>query len=196
MDYSTQFRREASGELTLKPSPEAAALATAYRKNPTAGRSSPAARVKEEAIIRVAAAGGDPSNHQLVLSESALQFGQYRGKSFKWLVSNDVGYLAMVLAVHQREREGGDTTQSAVMGNKDALLRYAGLFPDVLAAIRERRVREGTSTPAQEDQVLVGFGDYASMCFKDLYEATDRSRKGYVALNRLLLVVLDLTSNW
>ncbi len=195
MDYSTQFRREASGELTLKPSPEAAALATAYRKNPTPGRSWPAARVKEEAIARVAAAGGDPSNHQLVLSESALQFGQYRGKRFKWLVSNDVGYLAMVLAVHQREREGGDTTQSAVMGNKDALLRYAGLFPDVLAAIRERRVREGTSTPAQEDQVLVGFGDYASMCFKDLYEATDRSRKGYGALNRLLLVVLDLTSN-
>ncbi len=95
MDYSTQFRREASGELTLKPSPEAAVLATAYRKNPTPGRSWP---VKEEAIVRVAAAGGDPSNHQLVLSESALQFGQYRGKSFKWLVSNDVGYLAMVLS--------------------------------------------------------------------------------------------------
>ncbi len=50
MDYSTQFRREASGELTLKPSPEAAALATAYRKNPT-GTLVAAARVKEEAII-------------------------------------------------------------------------------------------------------------------------------------------------
>ncbi len=73
----------------------------------------------------------------------------------------------MVLAVHQREREGGDTTQS----------------------IRERRrVREGTSTPAQEDQVLVGFGDFASMCFKDLYEATDSSRKGYGSPNRLLLI--------
>ncbi len=113
----------------------------------------------------MAAAGGDPSNHQLVLSESALQFGQYRGKSFKWLLSNGIGYLAMVLAVHQREREGGDTTQS----------------------IRERRVREGTSTPAQEDQVLIGFGDFASMCFKELYEATDRSRKGYGALKLLLI---------
>ncbi|KAL0147534.1 hypothetical protein M9458_057162, partial [Cirrhinus mrigala] len=141
MDYGAHFRREASGEHTLKPSPEAVALATAYRKNPTPGRSWPAARVKEEAIARVVAAGGDPSNHQLVLSESALQFGQYRGKTFKWLLSNDIGYVAMVLAVHQREREGGDTTHSAVMGNKDALLRYAGLFPDVLAAFRERRVR-------------------------------------------------------
>ncbi|XP_016432021.1 uncharacterized protein LOC107758734 [Sinocyclocheilus rhinocerous] len=180
MDYSAQFRREASGELTPKPSPEAAALATAYRKNPTPGRSWPAARVKEEAIAHVAAAGGDTSNRQLVLSESALQFGQYRGKTFKWLLSNDVGYAAMVLAVHQREREGGDTTQSAVMGNKDALLRYAGLFPDMVAAISERRVREGTGTPAQEDQVLVGFGNFATMSFKDLYEATDRDRKGFI----------------
>ncbi|XP_068076533.2 uncharacterized protein isoform X1 [Danio rerio] len=180
MDYSAQFRREATGELTLKPSPEAVALAAAYRKNPTPGRSWPAARVKEEAIARVAAAGGDSSCHQLVLSESALQFGQYRGKTFKWLLSNDVGYAAMVLAVHQREREAGDTTQSFIMGNKDALLRYAGLFPVMMAAISERRVREGHGTPAQEDQVLVGFGNFAAMSFKDLYEATDRDRKGFV----------------
>ncbi|XP_017210681.1 uncharacterized protein isoform X2 [Danio rerio] len=172
MDYSAQFRREATGELTLKPSPEAVALAAAYRKIPTPGRSWPAARVKEEAIARVAAAGGDSSCHQLVLSESALQFGQYRGKTFKWLLSNDVGYAAMVLAVHQREREAGDTTQSFIMGNKDALLRYAGLFPVMMAAISERRVREGHGTPAQEDQVLVGFGNFAAMSFKDLYEAT------------------------
>ncbi len=92
------------------PSPQAEALAAAYRKNPTPGWSWP-----------------------------ALQFGQYQGKSFKWLLSNDIGYASMVLAAHQREREGGNTTQSAVMGNKDALLGYAGLFPDVMAAISERR---------------------------------------------------------
>ncbi|ROL44329.1 hypothetical protein DPX16_8751 [Anabarilius grahami] len=86
----------------------------------------------------------------------------------------------MVLAVHQREREGGDTTQSAVMGNKDAFLRYAGLFPDMVAAISECRVREGTGTPAQEDQVLVGFGNFATISFKDLYDATDRDRKGFI----------------
>ncbi|XP_077095117.1 uncharacterized protein LOC143746835 isoform X2 [Siphateles boraxobius] len=85
----------------------------------------------------------------------------------------------MVLAVHQREREGGDTTQSAVMGNKDALLRYAALFSDMMAAISERRVREGTGTPAQEDLIRVGFGKFASQSFKDLYEAVDRDRKGF-----------------
>ncbi|KAK7156958.1 hypothetical protein R3I94_006876 [Phoxinus phoxinus] len=180
MHHSAQFRRESSGELTLKPSPEAAALAAAYKKNPTPGRLWPAARVKEEAISRVAAAGGDTSDHHLAMSECALQFGQYRGKTFKWLLSNDVGYTSMVLAVNQREREAGDTTQSAVMSNKDVLLRYAGLFPDMVAAISERRVREGFGTRAQEDQVLVGFGKYATMSFKDLYETTDRDRKGFI----------------
>lgn len=136
-------------------------------------------RVKEEAITPVVAAGADTSNRQLVLSENALQFGQYQGKSFKWLLSNDIGYASKVLATHQREHERGKTTQSAAMGNKDALLGYAGLFLDVMAAISERRVREGTGTPAQKDQVLVGFGEFARISFKDLYEATDRDRKGY-----------------
>ncbi|XDV38719.1 hypothetical protein PO909_008069 [Leuciscus waleckii] len=107
--------------------------------------------------------------------ERALQFGQYWGKTLKWLLSYDIGYASMVLAVHQREREGGDTTQSAIMGNKDALLRYAALFPDMMAAISECRVREGTGTPAQEDMMRIGFGKFASMSFKDVYEAVDRA---------------------
>ncbi|KAI7805449.1 hypothetical protein IRJ41_007991 [Triplophysa rosa] len=180
MDFNATLRREATGELTLKPYPEAAALAAAYRKTPTPGRSWPADRVKEEAMARVAAAGGDTGNRQLVLSESALQFGQYRGKTFKWLLSNDAGYAAMVLASHRQERERGDTSVTAVMGNKDALLQYAGLFPDVRAAIQERHVREGSGTPAQEDTLLVGFGNFATLTFKDLYNAVDKERKGFI----------------
>lgn len=61
MDFNAQFRRVGlTGELTLKP---------------ILGLSWPATSVKEEAIACMAAAGGDGSNHQLVLSESALQFG-------------------------------------------------------------------------------------------------------------------------
>ncbi|KAI7798252.1 hypothetical protein IRJ41_022032 [Triplophysa rosa] len=175
MDFNANLRREASGELTFKPSPEAAALATAYWKNPTPGRSWPVARVKEEVV---AAAGGDTGDRNLVLSERALQFGQYRGKTFKWLCSNDVGYVAMVLASHQQERERGDRSTSAVMGNKDALLQYVALFPDVMEAIQERRVREGAGTPAQEDALLVSFGKYASQTFNQLYDSRDKEIKG------------------
>lgn len=80
--------------------------------------------------------------------------------------------MMLVMALHQREH---DTTQSAVM----SLLLYAGLFPDMVAAISERRVREGTGTPVQEDLVLVGFGNFATVSFKDLYEAMDLDRKEY-----------------
>ncbi|XP_057187565.1 uncharacterized protein LOC130552902 [Triplophysa rosa] len=105
---------------------------------------------------------------------------QYRGKTFKWLLSNDAGYAAMVLASHRQERERGDTSVTAVMGNKEALLQYAGLFPDVRAAIQERHVREGSGTPAQEDTLLVGFGNFATLTFKDLYNAVDKERKGFI----------------
>lgn len=124
-------------------------------------------------MARVAAAGGDTGNSQLVLSESVVQFGQYRGKTFKWFLCNDVGYAAMVLASHRQERECGDMSTAAVMGNKDALLQYAGLFPEVVAAIQERQVREGSGTPVQDDQLFVGFGNFAILTFKDLYDAKD-----------------------
>lgn len=177
MDFNAQFRRESSGELTLKPSPEAAALAAAHKGKPATGRPWPATRVKEEAMDRVKAGGGDPGNNQLVLSESTLQFGQYHGKTFKWVLSNDVGYAAMVLASHKKEREHGDTSQTPVMSNKDVFLRYAGLFPEVKAVIRRRLVRDGYGTPADEDALCVGFGEFSKLTFKDLYESKEKSKK-------------------
>ncbi|XDV19843.1 hypothetical protein PO909_025246 [Leuciscus waleckii] len=121
MDFNSQFQREPTGELTP-------ALAAVYRRNPTPGHSWPARRRPSLVCQR------KEVTHQ-VTSSSALQFGQYRGKTLKWWLSSDIVNASMVLAVHQREREGGDTTQSAIMGNKDALLRYAALFPDMMAAI-------------------------------------------------------------
>ncbi|CAM4535439.1 unnamed protein product [Leuciscus chuanchicus] len=121
MDFNSQYQREPTGELTP-------ALAAVYRRNPTPGHSWPARRRPSLVCQR------KEVTHQ-VTSSSALQFGQYRGKTLKWWLSSDIVNASMVLAVHQREREGGDTTQSAIMGNKDALLRYAALFPDMMAAI-------------------------------------------------------------
>lgn len=102
MDSKPIFRHQPSGDLTLQPTPEAVSVATAYSQG-SAGqfRAKKAARVRRDAAERVAAGGGDPDNGQLVLSESAVQFGQYRGHTFKWLLDNDVGYTAHVLATHQ-----------------------------------------------------------------------------------------------
>ena len=61
----------------------------------------------------------------MVASENVLQFGQCRGNSFKWLLENDLGYVVTLLAGHQKERESGDLSDTALVTNKDAFLRYA-----------------------------------------------------------------------
>ena len=78
-----------------------------------------------------------------MLSESELQLGQYRGQTFKWLLENNAGYAAAILASHLKEREGGDTFQSPLAVHKDVLASYAQLFPLMVAAIQRARVREG-----------------------------------------------------
>lgn len=78
--------------------------------------------------------GGDPTSDHAVLAESQLQFGQ--------LLGNDVGYACTIIVSHEKERDGGDTTQSPLMGNKDALVSYARLFPPMVTAIARRRIGE------------------------------------------------------
>ena len=115
--------------------------------------------------------GGEPTNPQEVLAESELQFGQYRGLTFRWLLGNDVGYACGVIASH--ERESGDTTQTPLMEHKDALTSYARLFPPMVAAIARRKMSEGFKSVRGLDSTLVGFGAHAHVSFKSLYEAEE-----------------------
>ncbi|XP_076836388.1 uncharacterized protein LOC143482023 isoform X2 [Brachyhypopomus gauderio] len=66
------------------------------------------------------------------------------------------------------------------MANKDALVRYVSLFPDVTRAVRERRARDEPSSSGQEGQCLVGFGVHQSVSYRDLYQAQDREKRSYV----------------
>ncbi|XP_051959644.1 uncharacterized protein LOC127627336 [Xyrauchen texanus] len=132
-----------------------------------------------EAKVRVIRGGGDPFDDLLLASQSAMQFGQYRGKTFKWMLENDLGYSIMVLSGHQWEREAGRQDRGALMVNKDAFLQYACSFKMLAEAIKVRRQREGT-LPGCEGDCLVGFGIHKKSTYKELYEATDRDRKSYV----------------
>ncbi|KAL1269402.1 hypothetical protein QQF64_031691 [Cirrhinus molitorella] len=46
------------------------------------------------------------------------------------------------------------------------------------AAIQELQFRRGLGQAGQEDDLLVGFGNYATLTFKDLYDAKAKERKG------------------
>ncbi len=58
-----------------------------------------------KAKVRVIHSGGGPFDGLLLASQSAIQFGQYREKTLKWMLENDLGYSLMVISGHQQERE-------------------------------------------------------------------------------------------
>lgn len=67
--------------------------------------------------------GGDVDNEESVLSMTSLQFGKYRGKSFVWLLQNDVGWATMLMADHKRARETTKRYGDPQWDNKEALFR-------------------------------------------------------------------------
>ena len=49
----------------------------------------------------------------------SIQFGQYQGQTFRWLVENDMGYVTQLLV--QVEKEGGNTGGGSLNDNKRQL---------------------------------------------------------------------------
>ncbi|XP_028995372.1 uncharacterized protein LOC114848792 [Betta splendens] len=180
MDHRPLFRvQPSSTELTLRPSPEALTVAQAYHGS-EAWKVKVPQKVKEEAQARTLQGGGDPHCSQLLLSQYEIQFGQYRGQTFKWLLSHDVGYAVSLLASHQKERESGDTSSSPLMANKDALTSYSKLFPEVMSAVEGRRATEGSKSVRSQDKKLVEFGPHGAMTYASMYEATGKEVETYV----------------
>ncbi|MEQ2173282.1 hypothetical protein GOODEAATRI_030461 [Goodea atripinnis] len=164
--------RAPNGTLILKASREAQGVGPqkgAYRAKPTE-------EVEADARAHVVREGGDVSNAALILSRCALQFGRYLGRTFLWLLENDVGYAVILVASHQKERERTGS-QSPLMAKKDALLRYSSAYPDFLEAVRFHRAFEEAHArslqPGQEGQALVGFGDFKYETLQSLYESVD-----------------------
>ncbi len=125
MNSEPNFRMEA-GELVLKASKKAATAEKIHLSQVAKGVPFVPKNPKdvlEEAKVRVVQGGGDPTNDLLLASQSAIQFGQYRGRTFKWLLENDCGYSLMILSRHQREREGWQTGQRCPHGQQGCLPR-------------------------------------------------------------------------
>uniref|UniRef100_A0A0F8B658 Uncharacterized protein n=1 Tax=Larimichthys crocea TaxID=215358 RepID=A0A0F8B658_LARCR len=125
------------------------------------------------------------SNATFVLSPWKVQVGRYLGKTFHWLLENDVGYSVNLVASHQKERERTGS-QSPLMANKDAFTRYSSAYPDFAEAVRFHRAFEESRVrslqPGQEGQALVGFGDFKFETLQSLYESEDSQKIRYVVL--------------
>ncbi|KAK2814456.1 hypothetical protein Q5P01_000435 [Channa striata] len=124
--------------------------------------------VRENAHTVVCRRGGDASDKTEVLGEYILQFGKYKGKSFRWLLENDVGYAARVFMA-----EGH---------SKDSLLSfvsYALSFKEIRSLLTyESQKPVATAAAASEDEQLVGFGSRATNTWREIWDSRD---DGYAA---------------
>lgn len=90
----------------MNPSPEALKYAAGQSKLQNRGRPPKhQQKVEDEAKVCVHSEGGDPSNNLLVLSRFTMQFGKYRDQTFKWLLENDLAYVAFIMAAHHEEKD-------------------------------------------------------------------------------------------
>ncbi|XP_028461704.1 uncharacterized protein LOC114573624 [Perca flavescens] len=165
------FRKGPSGHLRHDPSDEAMRI----KKNPSLQDKSPPQRhdlVKTNALTVVFERGGDVSDRLEVMGEYVLQFGKYKGKLFRWLLENDVGYtIYLMKKVEEEERDGTFNPQGH---NKDSLLSfldYARSF-QLIRDLREYLASRLPAPPvASEGENTVGFGARAKDTWRQIWES-------------------------
>ncbi|XP_029359287.1 uncharacterized protein LOC115044438 [Echeneis naucrates] len=181
------FRKTSNGELDWKPSQEARSIAAVKKPSATVADMKKPVEVEAEAKALVLSEGGDSSNNRLVLSRYLIQFGMYRGKTFKWLLENDPRYAVNIIAGDQRGSRQG-MNQDSMMANKDALSQYMMAYTEVGKEVRFHRDNEEAKQQSlqrgQAGKALVGFGKYQAKTLKALYESKDPSEMSYVSFLR------------
>lgn len=122
------FRRTSAGELDVQPSQEALIRKTHMQSRVVPEKS--AQEVEAEAENRVRSEGGcteGDGSTVLVLSRYTLQFGMYRGQTFKWLLENDLQYAAFIITDHDEGPRNGrqnHLTSGPLMDNKVHFLSH------------------------------------------------------------------------
>jgi hypothetical protein len=99
-DFFPVLRHQRNGDVTLASTVIAARVKA--RSNTPALTSQPMDLQQQMAQARQNCAkyGANINNRRHLLSQVTIQFGQYYGRTFWWLLSNDVGYSINLLASH------------------------------------------------------------------------------------------------
>jgi hypothetical protein len=83
--------------------------------------------VEERAKEAVKKAGGDVNNKQHVLGMYSIQFGKYRGQTFKWMLENCLGYAGWLV---DDMRKKPLTKHVPISANKHSFKEYVQSFPE------------------------------------------------------------------
>ncbi|XP_069377509.1 uncharacterized protein [Paralichthys olivaceus] len=167
---TVSFRKGPSGHLRQDPSDEAMRI----KNNPSLqDKSAPQSHqlVRTNALTLVFQRGGDVSDRVEVMGEYLLQFGKYKGKSFKWLLENDVGYTIFLMKkVEEEEREGTFNPQGHAKESLLSFLDYASSFQDIMDLRAYLSSRKPSSPVASEGDNIVGFGARARDTWRKIWE--------------------------
>ncbi|KAG7467873.1 hypothetical protein MATL_G00136790 [Megalops atlanticus] len=165
------FRKGPLGFLLQDPSEEARRI----KDNPSMQDKSAPLRedlVRQNALAVVRQRGGDVSDRVEVLAEYILQFGKYKGKSFRWLLENDVGYTMYLIKSLQKEEASG-----ICMGeghSKDSLLsfvNYALSFAEIQSLLTYEASGVGVAASSSDDDQLGGFASRAKSTWKEIWDS-------------------------
>ncbi|KAL1277031.1 hypothetical protein QQF64_023704 [Cirrhinus molitorella] len=125
------FRKGPSGHLRRDPSEETKSI----KDNPSLQDKSTPQRedlVRMNARSVVLQRGGDFSDKQEVLGEYILQFNKYKGKSFRWLLENDVGYaLYRSDKIEEEEQAGQFNPDGPCKDSLISFLEYSRSFKEI-----------------------------------------------------------------
>jgi len=102
--------------------------------------------VQTTAAARLWRLGGNPANTIDLLGEYELQFGNFRGKTFRWLVENGLGYAAFIGDSVSKGLSPAPISQKVSMPSSatwDASAEEGQLF----CKKRERRSRKNPNKP-------------------------------------------------
>ena len=113
-----------------------------YRRKDPGRHSSVKAKTEKEverrAMTELHLLGGDPKNRTDLLGLYEVQFGQFRGKSFKWVAENCFGYVTWL--VNNMQSAGEKPTNAIPLNaNKFNLREYLEAFEDGRAALEQKR---------------------------------------------------------
>lgn len=129
-----RFRRRADGSLNLTDTMEAAKVKEANKGKPYARPLSPDI-VLDKAKKSLSQHHGDPANRKHLLGFFEIQFGVFRGQTFKWVAENALGYAAYLVAAMKRDPTGGSKDSQEHAQNKESFREYVELFPSGRIAI-------------------------------------------------------------
>lgn len=165
------FRKGPSGHLRRDPSDEAKKIKDnlSLQDKSTPQRED---TVRMNALSVVSQRGGDVSDKQEVLGEYILQFGKYKGKSFRWLLENDVGYvLYLTNKVEEEEQAGQFNPEGPCKDSLISFLGYSRSFKEIEDLKRYLSQRAVPNPVLTEDDNTVGFGTRAQDTWRKIWDS-------------------------